>query len=409
MVSPLMNIEVRAELYATRLAGKRTNRRLGILLAYCVLLISGCATASTSTVQSQVIQTLQNKSVKATRTFLPSVFTHTQVADGSVWAVKQNWFFPSHAKINLKSYQITEFSRPFSVNGINLLVDEHSIWFSNLMTSISGRGDLYRVAQDNNQVIATIEAVGAPFAIGNGAVWTYNNHTQKVTGIDVKNNQIRTQFVTLGDTGEESFTFAAGSIWQLGYEGDVSKFRLSNCDLTYPLFCVIPPGVVRRIDPQTKKVIAEIPIGPYYPSDRLRTQRPSENIRFVAGAIWVLGERDNSNKSLATRIDVKTNLVEATIPLVRSMEGKCSVHSFPKTPVFWNGGLWISTFCTDKGGMPSVLLKIDLEKNQVTDELGLPTYRGFSGQPALVAGAGALWGFDGRSIIRFDFLNAIKD
>ena len=50
------------------------------------------------------------------------------------------------------------------------------------------------------------------------------------------------------------------------------------------------------------------------------------------------------------------------------------------------------------------MVKVDIETNQVTDELGLSLLRGhLGGQPVLAVGADGFWGFDGRSAIRFDF------
>ena len=266
------------------------------------------------------------------------------------------------------------------------MVAEHSIWLSDGLARYAVSGDLYRVEPGTNQITATIEAVGTPFASGDGAVWAYNARTRVVSGIDTKTNQIRTQLVTQGGPYDDYYTFGAGSIWQYAHVGDVSSWQLVRG--------AIPPSVVRRIDPSSKKVIAEISIGPF---------RPTDKIRFVAGAIWVLGWRDKSGMAFATRIDVKTNLVAATIPLVRTVTG-CVEHSLPKTPVFWNGGIWVSTFCTAVGRLPGILLKIDLQSNQVTDQIGLSAFEGhLGGQPELAAGEGALWGFDGRSAIRFDF------
>lgn len=279
-------------------------------------------------------------------------------------------------------------SRPWTAGFADLLVDRDSIWFSDGMTKITGHGDLYRLDIETNQVKATIEAVGSPFALGDGAIWAYNPQTQTVTGIDAKNNQVRTKttLVAQGSKYHESFAFGGGSIWQLTYKEEVSALQLAGGE--------IPPSIVRRIDPHTNKVTAEIPIGPY---------RPSDGIRFVEGAIWVLGELDTGGKPFATRIDIKTNLVAATIPLVRSMESACAVHSMPKTPVFWNGGIWVATFCTSISRAPYILVKVDIETNQVTDELRLPVDKGSPDHLRLAVGDDSLWGVDGSSAVRLDF------
>lgn len=364
-------------------------RTLSASLACCALLLSGCATTPAGTVQTQAIETLRGMPVKITRISVPAagMSSNAQVAAGAVWAAAPGMFGHKTIRVDAKSYRVAELSRPFTAGLADLLVDDHAIWFSDGMTkAFAGRGDLYRVDPDTNQVTATIEAVGSPFASGDGAVWAYNLRTQVVSGIDTTNNQIRTRIDTQGGPYDVSFAYGAGSIWQFAYEGDASAWQLTNG--------ATPSSVVRRIDPQTTKVIAEIPIGPYHPTDR---------INYVAGAVWVLGERDNSGMAFATRIDVETNLVAATIPLTRTVTG-CVEHSRPRTPVFWNGAIWVSTFCTDVGRLPGILLKIDLQTNQVTDQMNLSDFEGHRhSQPALAAGEGALWGFDGVSAVRFDF------
>ena len=404
-----------AALNGTRRLNNALCRQFSLLLVYYVLLLPGCATAPALIIQSQDIATLQGAPVKITRIDLPSAFTDAQVAEDSIWAVKHNGLFSkNHAQIDPASYKIKEYPRPFSATGINLLVDGHTLWFSNGISKSFGSGDLYSVDKESNQVVATIEAAGAPFAIGDGAVWAYNPQTQLVTGVDKESSQIRTQFaapgvpspfVTQGGAGSEAFTFAADSIWQFAYAGDFSDFRLNSCETlggTVLGICKTPPGVVRRIDPKTQKIIAEIPLGPY---------RPSDGIRFVAGAIWVLGWAPNeSGNALAARINVESNRVDAKIPLSsRTCLGSTRFYN-PRTPVLWNGGLWVSGVCTHEIGR--VLLKIDQQTNQVIDEIALPNssvpntpYSLYdSAHPALVSGAGTLWGFvDGGSILRFDF------
>jgi len=376
------------EIYAPRLASFVLRCLSGVALVCFALQLAGCA-AHTGAIQTPVSQTLQGMPVKTTRISVPSgLYRYVQYSAGSVWATRGSMSgFHKTIRIDPKSHQVTELSRPWTFGGTDLLVDEHSIWFSDGMTKSTGRGDLYRLDIETNQVTATIEAAGIPFSFGDGAIWAYNPRTRIVSGIDTKNNQVRTQpvLVTQGSDYLNSFVFGAGSIWQLTYKDDVSALELGRG--------AIPPCVVRRIDPHTNKVIVELPIGPY---------RPSDQIRFAGESIWVLGEFDKGGKPFATRIDVKTNLVVATIPLVRSLERICAVHSAPKTPVIWNGDIWIATYCSTESRVPYVLVKIDLQTNQVVDELRLPIVGGIPDNPSLATGDGALWAFVGDSVIRFD-------
>ncbi len=346
----------------------------------------GCATP-TGTTHALESRTLRGQPVQITTIAVPShLYTHVHAFAGSVWATRGSvWGLPKTVRIDPNSYDVVTLSRPWTAGSPDLLIDDDSMWFSDGMTKITGRGDLYRRDLKTNRDVATIGAVGSPFAVGDGAVWAYNRYTGAVSAIDRSNNRIRQRVVTRGGP-YGSMTFGAGSIWQLAFEGNVSAWDLTKGS--------VPISVVRRIDPRTSEIIAQIPIGPY---------RPTDGIAFVGGSIWVLGERDTGAKPFATRIDVDTNLVVATIPLLRSMESACAVHSAPKTPVYWDGGVWISTFCSAIARVPYVLVKVDLRTNEVADELRLPMRRGTPDSLRLAAGEGALWGFDHRSAIRIDF------
>lgn len=378
------------ELHDAQSVSKRSHHLLRLLLACCILMFSGCANSPTGIIQTQERQTLRGLPVKITSISVPSnIYTNVQVAAGSIWATHGSVSgFHKTIRIDSETYKVTMLPRPWTAGFADLQVGEDSIWFSDGMTKLTGRGDLHRVDIETNQVTATIEAVGSPFALGDGAVWAYNPQTRIVTGIDTTNNLVLAQpvLVRQGSRYHESFTFGDGSLWQLTYNEEVSSTQLAGG--------YVPPGIVNRIDPQTSKVVAAIPLGPY---------RPSDQIRYAGGSIWVLGERDTGGKPFATRIDVKTNLVVASIPLVRSLENACAAHSAPKTPVFWKGGLWIATFCTAIGRVPYVLVKIDLETNQVTDEFRLPVNGGTPDDLRITAGEDALWGVDGHSALRFDF------
>jgi hypothetical protein len=187
-----------------------------------------------------------------------NAYTHVQVAAGSVWATHGSISgFHKTIKIDPISNQVTILPRPWTGGYADLLVDDHSIWFSDGMMRLAGQGDLYRFDIETNRLIATVEEVGHPFGFGDGAVWAYNPGTRVINGVDIENNQVRTKLVLAaqGWRHGEFFTFGDDSIWQVAFIDDVSALRLSSGE--------IPPSVVRRIDPHTNKVIAEIPIGPY--------------------------------------------------------------------------------------------------------------------------------------------------
>lgn len=352
-----------------------------------VLLATGCATPRVETLETR---TTQGVPVKATVIPIPCNSRSVQVSDASVWALSHSMAgMHKTLRIDARSYQVAELPRAFIAGVPDLLVAEGSLWFSDGLTPVSGRGDLYRVDVGTNQVTATIETVGAPFAIGDGAVWTYNLRTQRVTGIDAKTNQVRSTVSTLGRGERRYFAFGDGSIWQFAHQPEVSTWALVRGQ---PF-----PSVVRRIDPQTNKVIAELPVGPY---------RGSTDIHFVDGALWVLGERYDHDGGVVTRIDPRTNLVAATIALKSAVGPYTAVSTGPRTPVLWSGGIWVSTFAVaSAGGLRSLLMKIDPRTNQVADRIVLSRVGSPLPGQGLASGEGALWALDGCFLFRLAFAN----
>ena len=386
------------ELHNARLVSKRAKRILGILLACCALLFSGCGTLPT---QSKEVQTLWKTPVKVTRISLPGGFdryyTNVQTAAGFVWATDAGLFNPKTIRIDPKSNEVIELSRPRSDGPNDFLVDENSIWYTD------GKA-LLRVDMATNEVAATIEDVGIPFALGDGAVWTYNRETQIVSGIETDTNQVRTQLAVPGRPYHPgSFAYGAGSLWQFTYEGNVSLWQDLN------LYGDALSSIVRRIDPYTKKIIAEIHVGLF--TNIVDPYVSPYRIYFVADDIWILGrsgEPTSSNPGhidpFAKRIDVETNRLTATISLTGG-------HSKPITPVFQGGGLWISVHC---GKAESELLKIDLQMNHIDGVFTLHDHGifepvGFFGpgflvtDPQLTVTGDSLWGIDRSTAIRVDF------
>ncbi len=392
-----------------RLVRKGSNRLLDIVLVCCALLVSGCISPPTGTVKAKVSQTVWSTPVKVTLITLPGRFyTNPQSAAGYLWATRAGLFSPSTIRIDPKSNEVIELSRPRSDGPNDFLVDENSIWYTD------GEA-LFRVDIETNQLTATIEDVGIPFALGDGAVWTYNDGTQIVSGIDTKTNQIRTQIAVPGRPYHQgSFTFGAGSIWQFSYMGDVTMWQDRN------IHGDALSSIVSRIDPYTKKIIAEIPVGLF--TNIVDSYISPDRIHFVAGSIWVLGRSGSSTfmhpghiDPFAKRIDVETNRLIATIPLT----GR---HSNPMTPVFLDGELWISVSGGYNLSGGSELLKIDLQTNQIAGVFSLyapglfepPNWNGTNtmlvNEPQLTVMGGALWGIGppysgpGKYIaIRIDF------
>lgn len=376
----------------------------------CCWLVCGSTAASAQTIETQPkiveIQTLQSLRVApAGVTVIPipeeslfGYYSDVQVALGSVWVTRTN---KKALRIDAESHEVVEVARPRAIfSGLfDLFVDERSVWQSASMPakgSIGGRGDVYRVDPDTNELTATIPGVGVPFASDGGAVWAYNRRSHVISAIDTDDNQVRTQFATEASSvsDQSQFAFGAGSIWQFAYEGDVSMWQMAARSYYGGTF---PAGVVRRIDPASGKVTAEIALGPYV---------PTTDIRVLAGDVWVFGLRDKDGllrdgggMAFATRIDATTNQVSAVIPFSIP---RCSAPVL-RSPVVWDGDIWVSTGCAPDNGPPfgwgTGVRKIELETNTVTDELDWPA----GGRiPFLATGEGALWALFAGQLVRFE-------
>jgi len=154
-------------------------------------------------------------------------------------------------------------------------------------------------------------------------------------------------------------------------------------------------GTLARLDPDTDKVVASIPLPPgsYVPAfgegslwvtctdkDLVSRIDPRTNLivetvktgkkpRFLAiggGAVWVLNQGDGS----VTRIDPATNKVVATIELgVPGDGGDISAGE---------GSVWVTSF-------EFPLTRIDPSRNKVTQQFAGP------GGDAVRAGLGSVW------------------
>jgi peptide/nickel transport system substrate-binding protein len=110
-----------------------------------------------------------------------------------------------------------------------------------------------------------------------------------------------------------------------------------------------------RLDPQTKRVVATIPVG----------NAPS-GVAVGAGAAWVSDSMDGT----VTRIDTRTNESVATIAVGESASG-IAVGA---------GGVWVAVPLEDR------VKRIDPASNAVTDTVRV------AGEPAgITVGAGAVW------------------
>jgi hypothetical protein len=216
-------------------------------------------------------------------------------------------------------------------------------------------------------------------------IWAYHNDGT-ISGIDLHTNQVRMKVDAAPKSFLRSIAYGDGSFWQFSHLETMSGGEIARQ--------AAKPGVVRRIDPLSNKIIAEIPIGP---------SRRTTEVYYVAGDIWVLGDSHDPGGGFATRIDVKENRIIATIELGAPPYRPVAANALPQTPVYWHGGVWISTFYTEIGRLPGLLRKIALETNKVTDNIGLSREQfPETGQPMLVAGDKVLWAVGEESVLRIE-------
>ena len=206
---------------------------------------------------------------------------------------------------------------------------------------------LVRIDPETNKIVAKIDDVHiAPKgAFGDGSVWgAFGDH---VVRIDPQTNEVTE--IPL-DVAPFEVTYGGGTLWVLSVEA----------------------GKVLRIDPETNKVIARIPV-------------PTESytvgwLDFAAGSFWVT----INNNGTVVRIDPETNKVVAQIKV---------------GPGNWymdatDEGVWVKP-------QPGRLVRIDPETNKVAQEMKVPPgeYAG-----SVMVAYGSVWSahWDAGSVWRID-------
>jgi DNA-binding beta-propeller fold protein YncE len=134
----------------------------------------------------------------------------------------------------------------------------------------------------------------------------------------------------------------------------------------------VEAGSVWRLNPETRKVIARIPV----PTEASTMGRPD----FAAGSCWVT----ISTKGTVVRIDSETNKVVARI----------KVGGIPLHLDATEDGVWLKP-------EPGRLVRIDPETNKVAQQMKVPTGE-YAGDQ--VVAYGSVWSanFDEGSVWRID-------
>jgi YVTN family beta-propeller protein len=198
-----------------------------------------------------------------------------------------------------------------------------------------------RVNQATNSVAAKIDAATCRgFGEGFGRMWTTDCGNGAILAIDPATNKVsETIKVRINGGGEGSIGVGEGGIWVVSGENDTSS------------------GTLTRIDPVTRKIVANIPVSP-----------GSNGVTVGGGAVWVSNTDDGS----VSKIDPATNKVDAVI----------KVHKSPRFITSDGKFVWVLN-----QGDGSVS-KINPATNAVvaTIDVGVP-----GGGGDIKAGAGAIW------------------
>jgi len=198
---------------------------------------------------------------------------------------------------------------------------------------VSTPGVRRSMADVHPQVTFNVEGQPDWMVVTADAVWVTSSNVNHVVRLDAKTNQPTTMVMVRKPCSGLAAGF--GSIW------------VPSCG-SHSLV---------RVDPQTGKIQAEIPVGP----------ADSEGgITVGAGSVWMARDK----KGVLTRIDPQTNKVatEITIP------------SGSFAPTFADGGVWITS--TEH----NLLTHVDPQSNQVVTSIPIGPQPRF-----LTAGAASVW------------------
>jgi len=134
------------------------------------------------------------------------------------------------------------------------------------------------VATNRPSLIVTIDKPCSGLASGFGAIWIPSCGAHALVRVDPQTGKIVAQIPAGPADSEGGVTTGDGSIWIV-----TSK-----------------EGLLVRVDPQTNKVVAKIaiPSGSYVPA-------------FAEGAVWIT----STERDLLTRVDARSNQVVASIPI----------------------------------------------------------------------------------------------
>jgi DNA-binding beta-propeller fold protein YncE len=175
---------------------------------------------------------------------------------------------------------------PINIEAWYITASDTAVWVTDW-----GRNTVVRVDPAANRLVATIANLpNGPtgIAIAPDGVWVASSRDNMLTKIDSTSNEVATSVPT--DLVPLPVTYAFGSIWVR------NEFREGN-------------GTVQRVDPQSGRVVASIPVGPGIGRDGL------DNLAELGGGLWVPGlqleEIDPATNKVVRRINHSANAVWA--------------------------------------------------------------------------------------------------
>lgn len=273
----------------------------------------------------------------------------------AVWVADQatNFVYRVDAVTNAITDRIQVAAKPIAI-----AVDDGAVWVAS-----TDRQMVTRIDASTRKVVAEIPMGTTPSAlcVGGGAVWVANSDDGTIARIDPQTNKQVDSLDANTDSAKldiQGMTFAAGSLWVTGKaKSGVTLWG----------------ALLRRIDPQSKQLVARVPMTP--------------DVFGVVGddqAVWV-----NRKSGTLYRIDPRTSKVVAEVQVADGPAGMAML----------DGVLWIANYYA------AALTRVDPVHNRVIGH-PIPTAH----HPMMLAVTGhSLWvtaHFDGKeeagALVRID-------
>jgi streptogramin lyase len=270
-----------------------------------------------------------------------------QEAEGSLWVSAASGNTPRLFRVNpnVSPPEIVPLE-PRSAGGI---VGFGSLWVALQKGADAG---LHRLDVRTGQEQAAAIPVKGQVFVSDDAVWVANDKARLLFRVDPKTNQVTARIpldIRSWGSGDIRYSMWTGSV--IPGAGSVWIVRKN--------------GIISRINPDSNQSLAEIELG--------------GDLSYVAigeGSLWVLGRdivrggwtTQDSWSTYVVRVDTKTNLVVARIPI-------CG-YGYAFGIVEQDGFVWVGVRPGDTHSPGNYIAKIDPQTNQVSNIILPPKARG---------------------------------